>query len=134
MISTADIAWLAGLLEGEGSFFYKTSPAIRLKMADRDVVERAGRLLGVRQVMPQQPDKRHPEWKLQYLAQLYSAPAAGWMMTIYQFMGVRRKERIRDVLARWCNAPGRWPSPSKQWKRYEPEAPKKTKKVRHPQS
>ena len=43
-----DIAWLAGLLEGEGSFIVrpKNTPYISLKMNDKDIVERAANLMG----------------------------------------------------------------------------------------
>jgi hypothetical protein len=47
-LSKVDIAWLAGLLEGEGSFMRgkrKDAPGISLAMTDRDVVERAAKLL-----------------------------------------------------------------------------------------
>ena len=49
MIRNVDIAWLAELLEGEGSFVMsERSIAIVVKMTDRDVVERAAALLGGR--------------------------------------------------------------------------------------
>ena len=45
-----ELAWLAGLLEGEGCFSMANAgahryPAVRVEMASRDVVERAARLL-----------------------------------------------------------------------------------------
>ena len=49
-----EIAWLAGLLEGEGSFGLtgyaakksKVFPTISLAMTDLDIIERAGALIG----------------------------------------------------------------------------------------
>lgn len=42
-----DVAWLAGLLEGEGCFVVrpKNTPYIALKMNDKDVVEKAAALM-----------------------------------------------------------------------------------------
>lgn len=42
MIRTIDIAWLAGLIEGEGSFFFNAadSPGIGIQMSDCDIVTR----------------------------------------------------------------------------------------------
>jgi hypothetical protein len=46
-IDDADLHWLAGLLEGEGTFIAgppsaPRSPAVQVAMVDRDIVERAG--------------------------------------------------------------------------------------------
>ncbi len=48
-MKVADVAWLAGLLEGEGSFVVrpKNTPYISLKMNDKDVVEKAGAMMNV---------------------------------------------------------------------------------------
>jgi hypothetical protein len=102
ILKIQDIAWLAGLLEGEGSFGFPAigrSPVIRLQMTDKDVVVRAARLLGVRLQTPNKPRKEGH-------AVSYSICAAGrraieWMMTIYVFMGDRRKEKIHDILNQW---------------------------------
>ena len=41
MISARDVAWAAGLIEGEGSFMIsKGSPCIQVQMTDGDAVER----------------------------------------------------------------------------------------------
>jgi hypothetical protein len=49
-ITTLDLHWLAGLLEGEGRFIpgppsAPRTPAVVLTMADRDIVDRAAILL-----------------------------------------------------------------------------------------
>ena len=46
--SARDIAWLAGLLDGEGSFSVianGSAPGIKLGMKDKDIVERAALLM-----------------------------------------------------------------------------------------
>jgi len=100
MIDPGDIRWLAGLLEGEGCFLYKSTPSIVLKMKDKDVVEHAANLLGGRGVRLGAPPVK-PQWNQQYSCAVYGARAAGWMMTLYGLMGMRRKDKIREVLAKW---------------------------------
>src|SRR4051812_29292397 len=50
-VSAQDLHWLAGLLEGEGSFIAgppsaPRSPIVQATMVDRDIIDRAGALLG----------------------------------------------------------------------------------------
>lgn len=52
MIPTKDIYWLAGLLEGEGCFHLDRIrgtpvPTIRVKMTDRDVVQKVAAVLRI---------------------------------------------------------------------------------------
>lgn len=96
-----DIAWLAGLLEGEGCFSTATSksPIIQLAMCDRDVVEHAARLFGAKR-RPKSHD--HPgRWKPQWVTAVYGNRAAGWMMTLYPLLARRRRQKIRAILAVW---------------------------------
>ncbi len=58
MMSLKDLAWLGGLLEGEGCFMIpKGSPRIALAMSDKDVVQRAARLMGLNVQAPCHPDR-----------------------------------------------------------------------------
>lgn len=119
MLTTNAVYWLAGLLEGEGSFgFYGRSPRIQICMTDHDVMERARVLLDFKPMlfrrMPNQHSTRSA-WQMT----ICGRRAAGWMMTLYPLMGARRQERIRKVLAEWrsrkalsrptplCGHPGR---------------------------
>lgn len=105
-ITVREIAWLAGLLEGEGSFGFsgsKGSIRLNLAMSDKDVVQRAADLMKAK-VMERQPKvlrKDGSPKKKMYTVSLYSNKAAAWMMTIYVFMGERRKARIEASLADW---------------------------------
>jgi hypothetical protein len=101
MIRPVDVAWVAGLLEGEGCFaLLKTNTAkINLNMTDRDVVERFAALVGVK-VRAVKPEKSH--YKIQYRAEVTgSKKAIGWMMTILPLMGARRGAKIKEVIAAW---------------------------------
>lgn len=112
MIRTLDIAWLAGLLEGEGCFtidMKKGKPAsirLYLGMTDKEPVEKAARLIGksIRLRMPKSKGG-HP-YKTQYVFKVSGDIAAQWLMTIYPLMGPRRQSKIRDCLDVWRNMPG----------------------------
>jgi len=109
------IAWLAGLLEGEGCFgAYKKEPKgqkslkIGLSMSDKDIVERVAYIFN----KPMYIERRNQKGrKLQYICDLHGNKAAAWMMTIYKFMGERRKDRIRELLQYWRVQKGRAPRP-----------------------
>jgi hypothetical protein len=106
MIDSGDIKWLAGLLEGEGFFRRstrgETDLAIVLSMGDRDVVERAGLLLGDSKVKSHIPPNGI-SLKTQYRVGVYGPRAAQWMMTLYCEMGKRRRARIYDALRQWSS-------------------------------
>jgi len=103
VITPKDIYWLSGLLEGEGNFSHERcrgqSPRIVLRMTDEDVVRSAFHLMGYRgSVRSYKPkNNRKPAWEFS----LTGNRAAGWMMTLYPWMGLRRKGRIREILEIW---------------------------------
>jgi hypothetical protein len=105
VISSGDIRQLAGLLEGEGTFrLVKRAgrprlPMIAVNMTDEDVIRWAARLLGGRVSLCKK--KRLPHHKQQYLTSVSGSKAVGWMMTLYMFLGTRRRARIREVLDYW---------------------------------
>lgn len=105
-----DIAWLAGLLEGEGSFMLKTKRSyngtisISLQMTDKDIVERCATILKTKVYGPytsKQKKKNGEVKKETYLLSIFGTSAASWMMTLYPFMGERRKQKIENLLNHW---------------------------------
>lgn len=102
MISSLDIAWLGGLLEGEGSFYdSKGSPCIALQTTDRDVLLRVADLLGVKEEGKGWKPKGKPTYKQVYMCRVHGFRAIGWMMTLFQFFGERRQDRIGGIIERW---------------------------------
>jgi len=99
--------WIAGLLEGEGCFGKNSngfSPRIQVGMTDEDVIKHIGQLLKQNVTGPYQQRPNHkPVW---YVA-LHGTKARGWMMILYQFMGVRRQAAIRKALTEWRKIPNR---------------------------
>ncbi len=95
-----DVAWLAGLLEGEGYFCLNRGryPRIDLRMTDRDVIEKVAAMWhsGVWEQKPK-TERHKTVWKTDV-----SGPrAVGLMMTLYLYLGERRQERIRTILQTW---------------------------------
>jgi hypothetical protein len=118
MVSVKDLAWLAGLLEGEGCFSTNGRAAHRgirvsINMTDLDVLERVHALAKGVLGGPYYPDEKNhgkkPYWKWTVSRQ---ADAAGLMMTVYPLMGERRQARIREMLERWRNAAPKWICPN----------------------
>jgi hypothetical protein len=107
--SEAELAWLAGLLEGEGSFWMLTShvggkryryPKIVVSMTDRDIIERVAHLFG-RSVYDVPPSRGHPNRLPAFRAQISGAAAAQWMRDLYPWLGRRRQGKIDEVLAEY---------------------------------
>jgi hypothetical protein len=99
------LSWLAGLLEGEGTFSLNCDkkgncyPVISVNMCDGAVVRSAARLLEAPSVAPRAP--RHEEWRPTFVAQVGGAHAAEWMKRLRLFMGIRRTAAIDAALSRY---------------------------------
>jgi hypothetical protein len=97
------LSWLAGLLEGEGTFVVtcdaqqRCSPVLSVNMCDRAVVRRVGQLLGAPSVTFRKA--RKPAWRPTYLTKVGGAHAAEWMTPLREFMGERRRSAIDFALA-----------------------------------
>ncbi len=97
MIKLTDIAWLAGLLEGEGWFTLRKGryPVIGLSMTSGDVVAKAASIM----------KSRVTRYKTSHRTQVTGAHAIRWMFMLYSFLGeCRQKEIVRAVRA-WKEHP-----------------------------
>ncbi len=99
MITTNQIHYVAGLLEGEGCFsFYKT-PKISLAMTDLDTVTRIRNLIqcncNIEYIIGENNKKGI------YRFSVYGSIAIQWMMTLYSLLGERRKIKIREIIEIW---------------------------------
>jgi hypothetical protein len=95
--------WLAGILEGEGTFMSgppsrPNAPIVRISMTDRDVVERSATLLR-RAVTPVRARKAH--YKPPFITQLRGAEAVDLMLAVRPVLGPERTAQIDRVLSRW---------------------------------
>ena len=97
-ITIKDIAWLAGILEGEGHFGSTNSgnsPGIWVGMTDLDIIEKIRSIIDPSRSISISKDRRKETYKDMYRLNFSGQRAIGWMMTIYPLMSVRRKESIR---------------------------------------
>ncbi len=96
-IKMKDIAWLGGLLEGEGCFRLKTGkyPNIGLEMTDEDTVIKVAAMW----------DTRVCHHRNMYTTQVSGAYAIQWMLTLYPFLSRYRKERVTKAVKFWREYP-----------------------------
>jgi len=101
------VAWLAGLLEGEGYFGIINSrvggktyryPRIGVNMTDLDVIDRVGTMWGIKTFSWQPPP---PSKKRQHRVMISGWAAADWMRRLYPWLGDRRRQRIDRILAEY---------------------------------
>ncbi len=104
-----DVAWLAGLLEGEGCFHEghtgrTLTPQVEVAMADKDIIERVAQFFGGTSVTPKYRQKMNPNWRTQYRTLATSKRAVIIMQAILPYMGKRRSAKIRSILALYPSA------------------------------
>lgn len=95
------LAWVAGLLEGEGTFTDAGGyPAISATMCDRDVLERAAAILGITKVSPKDVERNARNgWSPAFEIGITGARAAELMRQLRPYMGTRRSSEIASALA-----------------------------------
>lgn len=95
--SVEELAWLAGLLEGEGSFgVYASMLTVTLVMTDKDVVVRVADIFGTAVAPLSSTALSH---KTAYATRVRGSRAALFLELILPMMGNRRRETISEALA-----------------------------------
>ncbi len=97
-----DLYWLAGLLEGEGSFqkpppCEPNRPRITIEMTDEDVIQRVNNLFDLN-YYHKIIDEEHENWKPSFRVTFRGKKAAALMRSIYSVMGERRKRQIEIAI------------------------------------
>jgi hypothetical protein len=95
----SETAWLAGLLEGEGTFFRVKkghSVGIHLGMCDEDTVRCAAGIMDCKVWYDR--NRSHKNGKGYWVAYLGSQKAMDVMNRVLPFMHSRRSARIRELL------------------------------------
>jgi hypothetical protein len=105
MLTTEDLYWVAGMLEGEGSFII-TNGALVISMGttDEDIAKRVAKILGAYINGPYQ-DKRFPNNKPVFKLAVRRHEAHGWMMTLFSLMSKRRQAKIKELLLKYYAKP-----------------------------
>ncbi len=96
-----DMFWLAGLLEGEGSFLKPAPsepkyPRIIFPSSDEDIAQRVAKLFEVNYIYRR--ESRHPNWKPECNVSVKGKRAASIMGLLYPLMGERRKRQIEAAV------------------------------------
>lgn len=99
MVTTNQIYWLAGFLDGEGSFQNANTPLISINQTDLDLVERVKQITNCSNSIG--ITEANGNRKTLYYFTITGMSAIQWMMTIYPIMSVRRKSQIREIIATW---------------------------------
>lgn len=90
--SSQEIAWAAGIIEGEGSFTVSSENWVRVMVSQKDPEI----LFRLQEILGGTVSLRHvggtPKW------QCHGARARGVTMTIYKFLSQRRKTQARKLL------------------------------------
>lgn len=102
-IDELTLYWLAGILEGEGSFG-KGIPSkphqisITLNMSDEDVVARVAAIFKVKYHASKQSEEIAKGWKTTYRTNLRGVRAHDWIALLYPMMGQRRQTQMQRAL------------------------------------
>ena len=104
-----ELYWLAGLLEGEGSFLKgppssPNQPVLTLSMTDQDVIARVAGLLGLRYAKNR---ARLSHWKPYFSIHQRGLPAVRMMQRLRPLMGQRRREQIDAAVSSYEYRAGR---------------------------
>jgi hypothetical protein len=113
-LTETEVAWLAGLLEGEGCFYFnprKKNPdtKIQLSMTDKDIVERVAKMFSttIATLLPDPRDIHHLRTKNYYRTYICGVKVRAAMRAIRPFMGRRRTAAIDRQFQAWESRGGR---------------------------
>ena len=97
-MNSTELGWVAGLLEGEGSFLVRNEHTARIScgMTDRDVIERLQSLCGGNVYL--QKNKAKEYYKDVWVWNVAGDSAAILMYQVRPHMGRRRSEKIDQIL------------------------------------
>lgn len=108
MTREQEIAWAAGLFEGEGCFHVSTPrgsrsgrwpvPNAYLAMADFDPVMRFREIVGVGTLTERRFDGTRSHWRTQLMWRCSGADAAGVARLLVPLLGERRREAANEIL------------------------------------
>lgn len=101
----ASLIWLAGWLEGEGSFYSGTPKGdnqrihIQVFSIDRDVIEKAAKIMEGSIYFIKARGRSQSGWRVEAQGEC----AANLMRRLLPFMGKRRSDQILKSLSNWDN-------------------------------
>jgi hypothetical protein len=102
--SEIEVAYISGLLEGEGTFLRKGfCPIIQIGMTDLDVIEEAAKIINIGHRKIFIEDDKRPNHKLKYAFCLAGRDALKWMKLVRPHMRSRRGKEIDEIIENISN-------------------------------
>jgi len=144
MVTTVDLAWAAGFLEGEGSFRFSQrdtgrphgTPTVTAAQKDPESLKRLHTLFSGNVPTPYIARVNRKECRV-YQWRIYGERAVGVMYALYPWMSGYRKAQIRAAISGWRGAPGQNKPRLKCRRGHDTSTPelraKPTKRQRHGQ-
>lgn len=96
-----DIAWAAGLIEGEGCFTLHSDGKrayFIMDMTDKDVLENFQKVFPNTNLRGPYVHKNKPHQKSRWRIDAYGDKCTEVMKAVYPYMGIRRKAKINSLL------------------------------------
>jgi hypothetical protein len=102
-MTPTQIAWAAGLFEGEGCMTYRDKehkhPYLKINMTDFDIVERFQQLVGCGSLTFVDKTKENPKWKHQLLWRTTNKLDVRRILNLLlPYFGDRRAHKALDIL------------------------------------
>lgn len=107
--TAAEIAWAAGLFEGEGSIVAtgKTAAKLSIEMTDLDVLERFAQVVEAGAITAKTCTNKKPHWKDRYALQIYARDDVRRILVAFlPWLQSRRRAKAEAILARLQRNPG----------------------------
>ena len=119
MLSSVNLGWIAGFLEGEGSFIAPhNSPRVSACQVQREPLERLQELLGGSISVRTRTGSRFKNAQPSHDWHASGSLAIQIMLTIFSLMSPRRRVQISESVNKWRQAPG------SSWRRLISECPR----------
>lgn len=101
-----EIAWAAGLYEGEGTVFAPWSkrdcryhsPKLQINMTDEDIIDRFGAIIQVGHKYGPYPGVNKPKW---YWTVYVANETKNVLDSFWPYLGARRKEQAKEAFHLW---------------------------------
>jgi len=105
MVTTVDLAWAVGFLEGEGFLYSRKDSGTMILAANQ--VERwpLDRLLRIFGGRISARGTQNPRWQPQWKWEICGPRAVGILFTLYCDLSPKRQAQIREALRRWRTFP-----------------------------
>jgi len=97
-LAASNIAWAAGLIEGEGCFtIHSGHPYFLIDMCDKDVLEKFQKIFPNSTFRGPYIDVKNPQYKPRYRVDAFGPKCVEIMEAIYPYMGLRRQLKIEEL-------------------------------------